>query len=164
MDLCRLKKSELDNKFQIKNGRVVLRGDVVKDDSGSCAVFPEQGSSASQMAAAKVLGVACYTTCMGWTSKRRNIRVYPNQNGGRFDTAGTSRVWFFWKRICTGLPCRSAERRHSSKRFWLKMDGIKNQPGNAFFCASPARSIPIRKRARHQNDWTTSRWLGRRAI
>ena len=35
-------------------GRVVLRGDVVKDDSDSSAVFTEQGSSAS---AAKVLDV-----------------------------------------------------------------------------------------------------------
>ena len=36
-------------------GRVVLRGDIVKDDSGSDAVFTEQGSSASQMTAAKVM-------------------------------------------------------------------------------------------------------------
>ena len=31
----------------------MLRGDIVKDDSGACAVFTEQGSSASQMTAAK---------------------------------------------------------------------------------------------------------------
>ena len=36
-------------------GRVVLRGDVVKDDSGAYAIFNEQGSSASQMTAAKVM-------------------------------------------------------------------------------------------------------------
>ena len=36
-------------------GRVVLRGDIVKDDSGSYAAFTEQGSSASQMTAAKVM-------------------------------------------------------------------------------------------------------------
>ena len=35
----------------------MLRGDIVKDDSGSCAVFTEQGSSASQMTAAKVMDV-----------------------------------------------------------------------------------------------------------
>ena len=35
-------------------GRVVLRGDMVKDDSGSYAVFSELGSSTSQMTAAKV--------------------------------------------------------------------------------------------------------------
>ena len=38
-------------------GRVVLRGDILKDDSGSYAGFTEQGSSASQMTAAKVMGI-----------------------------------------------------------------------------------------------------------
>ena len=38
-------------------GRVVLRGDIVKDNSGSYAVFTEQGSSASQMTAAKVMHI-----------------------------------------------------------------------------------------------------------
>ena len=38
-------------------GRVVLRGDIVKDDSGSHAVFTEQSSSATQMTAAKVMDV-----------------------------------------------------------------------------------------------------------
>ena len=36
---------------------MVLRGDVVKDDSGNHAVLTEQGASASQMTAAKVLDV-----------------------------------------------------------------------------------------------------------
>ena len=35
----------------------MLRGDIVKDDSGAYAVFTEQGSSASQMTAAKVMDV-----------------------------------------------------------------------------------------------------------
>ena len=44
-------------KKKIKS-RVVLRGDIVKDDSGAYAVFfSERGSSASQMTAAKVLDV-----------------------------------------------------------------------------------------------------------
>ena len=38
-------------------GRVVLRGDIVEDDSASYAVFTEQGSSASQMTAAKVMDI-----------------------------------------------------------------------------------------------------------
>ena len=46
MDICHL-----------KNAEVVLRGDIVKDDSGSHAVFTEQGSSASQMTAAKVMEI-----------------------------------------------------------------------------------------------------------
>ena len=38
-------------------GRVALRGDIVKDDSGSYAVFTEQGSSVSQMTAAKIMAI-----------------------------------------------------------------------------------------------------------
>ena len=38
-------------------GRVVLRGDIVKDDSGSYAVLTEQGSSASQMTAVKIMDI-----------------------------------------------------------------------------------------------------------
>ena len=52
MDLCHLKISELELQFQKYKGRVVLRGDIVKDDFGSQAVFTEQESSASQMTAA----------------------------------------------------------------------------------------------------------------
>ena len=53
MDLCHLKNSELEPQHQKYKGRVVLRGDIVNDDLGSYAVFTEQGSSASQMTAAK---------------------------------------------------------------------------------------------------------------
>ena len=35
----------------------MVRGDIVKDDSGAYAVFTEQGSSASQMTAARVMDV-----------------------------------------------------------------------------------------------------------
>ena len=57
MDLCHLKNSELEPQNQKYKGRVVLRGDIVKDDSGSYAVFTEQGSSASQMTAAKIMDI-----------------------------------------------------------------------------------------------------------
>ena len=49
--------AELEAKHQKYKGRVVLRGDIVKDDSGSYAVFTEQGSSASQMTAAKIMEI-----------------------------------------------------------------------------------------------------------
>ena len=41
MDICHLKNAELEVKHQKCKGRVVLRGDIVKDDSGSFAVFTE---------------------------------------------------------------------------------------------------------------------------
>ena len=57
MDICHLKNAELETTHQKYKGRVVLRGDIVKDDSGFYAVFTEQGSSASQMTAAKVMDI-----------------------------------------------------------------------------------------------------------
>ena len=57
MDICHLKNAELEPKLQKHEGRVVLRSDIVKDDSGSHAVFTEQSSSATQMTAAKVMDV-----------------------------------------------------------------------------------------------------------
>ena len=49
MDICQSKNAELEARHQNFKGRVVLRGDIVKDDSGSCA--------ASQMTAAKVMDI-----------------------------------------------------------------------------------------------------------
>ena len=57
MDIWHLKNAELEAKHQKYKGRVVLRGDIVKDDSGSYAVYTEQGSSASQMTAAKIMDI-----------------------------------------------------------------------------------------------------------
>ena len=57
LDIFHLKNAELEAKHQKYKGRVVLRGDIVKDDSGSYAVFTEQGSSASQMTAAKIMDI-----------------------------------------------------------------------------------------------------------
>ena len=57
MDIYHLKNAELEPKHQKYKGRVVLRGDIVKDDSGSYALFTEQGSSVSQMTAAKIMDI-----------------------------------------------------------------------------------------------------------
>ena len=57
MDISHLKNAELETMHQKHEGRVVLRCDIVKDGSGSYAVFTEQGSSASQMTAAKIMDI-----------------------------------------------------------------------------------------------------------
>ena len=57
MDICHLRNAELEPKHQKYKGRVVLRGDIVREDSGSYAVVTEQGSSASQMTAARVMDI-----------------------------------------------------------------------------------------------------------
>ena len=70
MDICHLKSAELEAKHQKYKGRVVLRGDIVKDDSGSHAVFTEQGSSTSQMTAAKSHGYH-FRDCQAAMDKQR---------------------------------------------------------------------------------------------
>ena len=57
MDICHLKNAGLEAKHQKYKGGVVLRGDIVKNDSRSCAVFFEQGSSAFQMTAVKIMDI-----------------------------------------------------------------------------------------------------------
>ena len=100
MDRCHLKYSELEPQVQKCKGRVVLRGDIVKDDSGSYAVFSEPGSSASQMSAAKVMSVISRLTgCAGQAAdavsayiqvRREDAPPYwrsPDQNVRHLDTS-----------------------------------------------------------------------------
>ena len=74
MDISHLKNAELETKHQKYKGRVVLRGDIVKDDSGSYAVFTERGSSASQMTAAKVMDIISRLPgCAGQAADAENL-------------------------------------------------------------------------------------------
>ena len=129
MDTCHLKNAELEAKHQKYKGRVVLRGDTVKDDSGSYAVFTEQGSSASQMTAAKIMdifsrlpgcdgqaadAVSAYTQ-VKMEDAHKLFKKIQNRSVQTFgfvyhDTNGQNRgpVWktqsFLLKGICTGHP------------------------------------------------------------
>ena len=75
MDLSHLKNSELEPQFQKHKGRVVLQGDIVKDETGSYTVFTEQGSSGSQMTA------AIMATRLRRTNRICSVCLYPGQNG-----------------------------------------------------------------------------------
>jgi len=55
MALCHQKHSELAEALRRYKDRVVFRGDNVRDEEGFYAVFSEQGTSASHLAAAKFL-------------------------------------------------------------------------------------------------------------
>ena len=57
MDIFHLKNAELEAMHQKYKGRVVLLGDIVKDNSGSYVAFIEHGSSALQMTAAKIMDI-----------------------------------------------------------------------------------------------------------
>ena len=70
MDFCHLGNSELELQYQKDKGRVVLRGDIVKDVSGAYAVFTAQGSSAAHMTAAKVMDIIC-PDCLGVQDKQQ---------------------------------------------------------------------------------------------
>ena len=77
MDICHLKNAELEAKHQKYKGRVVLRGDIVKDNSGSYAVFTEQGSSASQMTAAKDHGYHLQIARVAMDKQQTQYRLIP---------------------------------------------------------------------------------------
>ena len=55
MQLCHRKHSQIATAEPVPKGRLVLRGDIVRDEDGYLAVFSEQGTSASHLAAAKFL-------------------------------------------------------------------------------------------------------------
>ena len=68
-----------NSKLQKYKARVVLREDIVKDDSGAYAVFSEQGASASQMTAAEIIDVIAISPgCDG----QCNICAYSGKIGG----------------------------------------------------------------------------------
>ena len=81
MDICHLKIAELEAKHQKYKGRVVLRGDIVKDDSGSYAVFTEQGSSASQMTAANIMDIISRLPGCDGQAADAVSGLYPSENG-----------------------------------------------------------------------------------
>ena len=45
MDICHLKNAELEAKHQKYKGRVALRGDIVKDDSGTISISNDSSKS-----------------------------------------------------------------------------------------------------------------------
>ena len=77
MDLCHLKNAELEAKHQKCKGRIVLRGDIVKDDSGSYVVFTEQGSFSITNDGCKSHGYHFQIAWLRWTSSGRSICFIP---------------------------------------------------------------------------------------
>ena len=75
LDLCHLKNSELELKFQKYKGRVVLGSGIEKVDSDSYAAFTKQGPSASQMTAAQVIGVTVRPHTADAVSACTQVRV-----------------------------------------------------------------------------------------
>ena len=55
MELVHKKHAELSKEYWEYKGRVVFRGDCVRDETGFYAVFSEQGTSSSRLEAAKFM-------------------------------------------------------------------------------------------------------------
>ena len=120
--------------------RVVLRGDIVKYDSGSYAVFTEQGSSASQMMAAQEMmslqdyqGAEDKKRTQYQLTPRLKWRMHHHVSKFRADTNGLNHgpawmtqslflsgesVWSYFGRTFTGKTIRE-----SSKNGW---DNVPN--------------------------------------
>ena len=60
--------------------RVVLRGDIVKDDSGSYAVLTEHGSSASQMTAATISWISSPDCQVAMDRQQTQYLLIPKKN------------------------------------------------------------------------------------
>ena len=151
MNLCRLKNSELEPQFQKYKGRIVLRSDSVKDDSGSSAVFTDQGSSASQMTAATVTDIVTMLPgCAGQAADAisANTQVKIDDAPSLFKIPKTDcpdiwirlqkRKWPGWKiqsfllgEICTVIHLQNYFGKSYSRKFFWSTVGKKFQNGNS---------------------------------
>ena len=151
MDRCHLKNAELEPKLRKYKGRVVLWEHIVKDDSGARAVFTEQGSSACQITAAKVMVVMARLP--SWCS----ICLHSGKIGGCFHDLFGQQLktpWYFLNETCTVIHLLGYCGKDSSRKFCWSLDGKKCWTGNVcsfignkgYFC---------------QYRWMTCEWLER---
>ena len=82
-------------------GWVAFRGDIVKDDSGSYAVFTAQGSSAAQMTAAKVMDIisrlpGCAGQAADAVSVCTKVKWKMLQNYWQFQKRNVQTFGFVW--------------------------------------------------------------------
>ena len=136
MDLCHLKNSELEHQYQKYKGRVVLRGDIVKDVSGSYAVFTEQGSSASQMTAAKVMDIksrrpGCSGQAAGAVSAETQVKMEDAPTLLKIPKSECTDIW-------TRLP------KHKWPKSWFQY-GRSSRSSRKEFVRSPSGRTVRRK-------------------
>ena len=88
--MCHLKNAELGPKLQKYKGRVVLRGDIVNDSSGSDAVFFWTGLVCVQNNCRKSNGCNCKVTRLWRTSSWCSVCLHSSEIGGRSQIAQKS--------------------------------------------------------------------------
>lgn len=70
---CHPKNAELSKTLQVYKGRIVFRGDNVKDETGHYAVFTDQGTSASYIAGTKMIDIVARSPgCVGQDADARS--------------------------------------------------------------------------------------------
>ena len=114
------RKTRTKNQSHRHRGRVVLRGDIAKDDSGTCAVLTEQGSSASQMTAAKVLDViARLPSCDGQAAGARSAHTKLIRLPGQ-----TLKIpWYLLNDIEMDTHWQDCRGKDNSRKFYWNFDG-----------------------------------------
>ena len=78
MEICHLKNAELEPKHHKYKERVVLRGDIVKDDSAANGIHRTSISSFENDSRISY-GCHCEITRMRWTSRRRSVSLHPEK-------------------------------------------------------------------------------------
>ena len=183
MNLCHLKNSELEPQFQKYKGRVVLRGDIVINDSGSYALFIELWSSASQMTVAKVMDIRSRRPgCAGQAAdalfvctqvkmedapslfkkiRSQNVQifgyVYQNTNGPNHGPAWKIQL-FLLNGICTITFWQDSFEKGKLRKFYWNTDGKSFNFGNVFRL-SKKRTILVWVCGRYQVEWKeTKSW------
>ena len=157
MDICHLKNAELEARHQKYKGRVVLRGDIVKDDSGSSAVFTEQGSSASQMTAAKVMDIISRLPgCAGQAAHALSATQVKMEDAPYLLKIPKSECPDIWIRLS----------RHKWPKSWSSMEDPvvpleRNLYGHPL---AGAYSYTVKKEYSILCLWMTSNWLERNKI
>ena len=121
MDLCHLKNAELEQKFQRYKGRVVLRGDSVKDDSGAHAVFHWTGLVCVTNDWSKGSWCHCKTTRLwrtsNWCSICLNQRMQDTPRLLRIPKSECPDVWI---RLPRPMPRILVKHWRSSGSSWTK--------------------------------------------
>ena len=157
----------MEPKLQKYKGRVVLRGDTVKDDSGAYAVFTELGSSASQITAAKIKDViAKLPDCEGQAADAVSAYTHVNlEDAPRLpeipmsecpDGRSLGPIWksqlFLLSGICMVICYQDCCGNGNLKKYYLNLDEKSAELGLSF-CSQETRNILVGVRGRHQNGW-----------
>ena len=159
-----------DQKYK---GRIVLRGDIVKDDLGSYAVFTEQGS---QMTATKVMDIISRLPgCLGQAADASNICLFPGKDGrcSKIPKSECPDIWIrlprhkwpksclVWKiqsfllsEICTVILWQHCYGKGYLRKSCCSTVGSRFPIGNA-------DSYTVKKGYSYLCMWMTSNWLER---